>query len=199
VLFDYHLFGPIMRGEITLTFRAWKRPQARIGARHRLNSEGVIEIASVRVVPFGAITAAEARLAGFTDRASLRAALTRRGAAPDQVYRVAFRFVREPDPRAILARSPALTDAEAASLTAKLDRMDARSADGPWTRATLRLIAENPRVISTALASRVGRERLAFKLDVRKLKALGLTISHDVGYEISPRGRAFLESDRKPR
>jgi ribosomal protein S19E (S16A) len=30
---------------------------------------------------------------------------------------------------------------------------------------------------------------------VRKLKALGLTISHEVGYEISPRGRAFLDRE----
>jgi hypothetical protein len=37
-----------------------------------------------------------------------------------------------------------------------------------------------------------GRERFAFKADVRKLKMLGLTISHDVGYEISPRGQVFM-------
>jgi hypothetical protein len=38
----------------------------------------------------------------------------------------------------------------------------------------------------------VGRERPAFKTDVRKLKRLGLTISLDVGYRLSPRGEAFL-------
>lgn len=37
------------------------------------------------------------------------------------------------------------------------------------------------------------------KVDIRKLKALGLTISHDVGYEPSPRGTAYLEwLDRQP-
>ncbi|MFP8878572.1 MAG: hypothetical protein VCE43_03450 [Myxococcota bacterium] len=35
-------------------------------------------------------------------------------------------------------------------------------------------------------------ETRVFKADVRKLKNLGLTISCEVGYEISPRGRAFL-------
>jgi hypothetical protein len=30
------------------------------------------------------------------------------------------------------------------------------------------------------------------KVDIRKLKSLGLTISHDVGYELSPRGTAYL-------
>ncbi len=32
-----------------------------------------------------------------------------------------------------------------------------------------------------------------FKTNVRKLKALGLTESLEVGYRLSPRGRAFLE------
>jgi hypothetical protein len=33
-----------------------------------------------------------------------------------------------------------------------------------------------------------------FKLNVRKLKALGLTESLEVGYRLSPRGAAFLQS-----
>ena len=43
------------------------------------------------------------------------------------------------------------------------------------------------------LADEVGRERLPFKADVRKLKNLGLTISLGVGYELSPRGQAYLD------
>jgi hypothetical protein len=35
-----------------------------------------------------------------------------------------------------------------------------------------------------------------FKRRVRRLKELGLTISLDVGYRLSPRGRAFLGADR---
>ena len=38
----------------------------------------------------------------------------------------------------------------------------------------------------------VGRETQPFKTDVRKLKNLGLTLSHNPGYSLSPRGRAFL-------
>ena len=37
-----------------------------------------------------------------------------------------------------------------------------------------------------------GRETQPFKLDVRKLKNLGLTISLEVGYRLSPRGEAYL-------
>jgi hypothetical protein len=39
----------------------------------------------------------------------------------------------------------------------------------------------------------VGREKHPFKLDVRKLKELGLTESLEVGYRLSPRGRAVME------
>ena len=36
----------------------------------------------------------------------------------------------------------------------------------------------------------------AFKTDVRKLKRLGLTLSFKVGYEISPRGRVYMDRVR---
>jgi len=39
----------------------------------------------------------------------------------------------------------------------------------------------------------VGLEKEAFKLNVRKLKNLGLTESLGTGYRISPRGRSVLE------
>jgi hypothetical protein len=44
------------------------------------------------------------------------------------------------------------------------------------------------------LAASFGRETQPFKRDVRKLKDLGLTESLEVGYRLSPRGRAFLET-----
>ena len=76
-------------------------------------------------------------------------------------------------------------------LDARLDRMDA-ARGAPWTRQVLRLIAGRPGVRAPDLAASVDRETLSFKLDVRKLKELGLTHSLPVGYEISPRGRAYL-------
>ena len=39
------------------------------------------------------------------------------------------------------------------------------------------------------LAASVGRETQPFKTDVRKLKNLGLTLSLDVGYRLSPARR----------
>ena len=80
------------------------------------------------------------------------------------------------------------------AIAAKLARMDGKK---PWTRQTLALIARHPRIAASKLAAKVGRETLDFKVDVRKLKKLGLTQSFEVGYEIAPRGRAYL--DAKPR
>lgn len=45
---------------------------------------------------------------------------------------------------------------------------------------------------ASTLAPDAGLETKPFKANVRKLKELGLTISHDVGYSLSPRGRALL-------
>lgn len=198
MLFDYHLFLRIERGEITRTYRAWSRPMARAGSRHRLDAQGIIEIKAVARVPVAAITRTDAKRAGYGDLRSLLDDLHKRQRTePSLVFRVDFRYVREPDARIKLSRTARFSEDDFASIRTKLDRMDARSDHGEWTRATLRIIAENPRVISTKLAARLGRERFSFKIDVRKLKALGLTISHDVGYEISPRGRAFLDRESR--
>ena len=48
------------------------------------------------------------------------------------------------------------------------------------------------------LAAQVGRETGEFKRDVRKLKELGLTISLEVGYRLSPRGQAYLQESAAP-
>ena len=59
----------------------------------------------------------------------------------------------------------------------------------------LELIAERPETHAETLAASLGREKLPFKRDVRKLKELGLTESLLVGYRLSPRGRAYLAGD----
>jgi hypothetical protein len=59
---------------------------------------------------------------------------------------------------------------------------------------TLRSIEARPQVAARILAQDLGRERDPFKVDVRKLKRLGLTQSFEVGYELSPRGKALLKA-----
>jgi hypothetical protein len=65
-------------------------------------------------------------------------------------------------------------------------------AHGAWIMQTLGAIAERPATRAGDLATDLGQERLPFKANVRKLKALGLTESLEVGYRLSPRGRAYL-------
>lgn len=76
--------------------------------------------------------------------------------------------------------------------------MDERSSHGPWTAAALDLIARSPRTAASRLARVLRRETRSLKADVVKLKKLGLTQSLEVGYELTPRGRAFLKRFRIP-
>ena len=99
-----------------------------------------------------------------------------------------------PAEREKLAAQAKLTDKQIQDMDKRLDRMDASSPQGPWTRRTLQLIAEQPGVVSTVLSRQMNRERYEFKGLVRKLRDLGLTYSLEVGYCLSPRGRAYLKS-----
>ena len=91
-----------------------------------------------------------------------------------------------------LRQQATLDDAERHQLRARLLRIDARAEGGAWTRRALEAIRDHPGLRAADLCRRVGQERLAFKTNVRKLKALGLTDSLEVGYRLSPRGAAVL-------
>jgi hypothetical protein len=188
MLFRPDTLAAVAEGRVDLAFRRWQRSRVKPGGRQR-TAVGVITFDSVEPVAAEAITSEEARRAGFAEREELLAFLARR---PDgDIYRVTLRLAG-PDPRVTL-RNAAPTPDEAADIERRLDRMDAAGSHGPWTRQVLELIAAEPGVRAGDLAASIGRERLAFKLDVRKLKELGLTESLPIGYRISPRGRAILE------
>jgi hypothetical protein len=193
VLFEQRFWEPIARGEVTVTFRRWKRRQAVAGNRYR-TATAIIEADAVDIVTVGDITEADARAGGYDDVDALIGDL--RGTPDLDLYRIRFHVVDEPDPRATLAADAGLGAEDRAEIDRRLDRLDKASRHGPWTRQTLQLIERMPAVRAGDLADEVGRERLPFKTDVRKLKNLGLTISLGVGYELSPRGRAYLDSLR---
>jgi hypothetical protein len=196
VLFEQRFWEPIARGEVTVTFRRWKRRQAVAGNRYRTPS-AIIQADAVDVVTVDDITAADARAGGYPNVDTLVADL--RGTPDLDLYRIRFHAVAEPDPRAVLADDDELDQAARADIDRRLERLDRASTHGPWTRETLSLIASRRGVRAGDLAEHLGRERLPFKADVRKLKNLGLTLSLDVGYELSPRGRAYLEGSPPPR
>jgi hypothetical protein len=97
-----------------------------------------------------------------------------------------------PETRPSLGDNANRTAADRDRIAAKLAGFDAASDTGPWTAQTLELIRDHPGLVARELCRLAGRERDPFKIDVRKLKALGLTESLEVGYRLSPRGHAFI-------
>lgn len=189
MLFEVRFREGVQDGSITLTFRRWKRRQVVAGNRYR-TAVGMLEVRSVDIVEPTAITDAEARRSGYPTARDLVDDL--RGTADLPTYRIAFDVVRDADPRDLLAANAELSIDDVTELDRRLDRLDRASSHGAWTRATLQLVAAHPARRAGDLAEMVGRERESFKLDVRKLKNLGLTRSLEVGYRISPRGEAYL-------
>jgi hypothetical protein len=191
--FEQRLRDGLHTGEIVLAFRRWKRSQVVPGHRYRTGTD-MVEVEAVDVVEPSSVDAAQAREAGYASVGDLLAGLRGDPALP--VYRIRLRRIDGPDPRDELARTASLTEEDVAAIAARLARMDKSSGRGPWTGAVLALIADRPAVVSTVLAQAIGWERQDFKLHVRRLKALGLTLSLDVGYRLSPRGESYLRSMR---
>jgi hypothetical protein len=180
----------IKAGDVDLAFRRWDRPRVLVGTRLRTRV-GLLEVTSVERVAASRITAAEAKRAGSSSVAQLRQLLEAKADRP--VWRVGLRFAGA-DPREAL-RAAVPTAEEVVTIRARLDRLDAASAIGPWTRATLEIIDRSPTVRAPELAAELGRDTPSFKRDVRKLKELGLTESLDIGYRLSPRGVAVVDAE----
>lgn len=181
-------------GSITVTFRRWRRRQVVEGHTYTTPA-GMLEVMVVEVLAsVDDIDGADVEQTGME---SLGEIVERLGPATDDstLYRVEFRHVGD-DPRHALASS--LPDpVETASIVARLARLDSRSPVGPWTRDTLRLISTNAGVRAADLAAIAGMETLPFKLNVRKLKGMGLTESLQTGYRLSERGQAILAHPMK--
>jgi hypothetical protein len=175
----------IRSGEIDLAFRRWDRPRVLVGTKMR-TSVGLIEVVSVDRVR--TVTKADAARAGAPRDELLRLMAAKE---PKPIWRVGLRYAGE-DPRIALRGKDELTAEERTVLLERLDRLDRASRNGPWTRGVLALIEANPARRAPDLAAELDRETLSFKRDVRKLKELGLTESLEVGYRLSPRGKALL-------
>lgn len=180
------VLAQIRDGTVTQQFRRWTRPTVKAGGTLK-TAIGVLAIDAVEPVEPEELTAADAAAAGYASVEDLLG-----DTRPDgTLYRVRLHLAGD-DPRIALRNDTRLDEAALANLTTRLERLDRASTHGSWTTATLRLIAAHPAVRAGDLADQAGRERLAFKADVRKLKALGLTESLGTGYRISPRGAAYL-------
>jgi hypothetical protein len=179
----------VASGQVTVTWRLWKYAHVKAGRIYATGFGGAVAIDDVRRVKVRDVSDSDAHEAGLRDaEALIELARSHTGAAvsPEtELYCVRFHYVDDEPQR------PQLSLEE---IKVRLERLDQRSAWGPWTLPTLRLIEENQGVPARILAAELGRPTAEFKVEVRKLKALGLTISLEVGYELSELGQTYVDS-----
>jgi hypothetical protein len=183
MLFPHDVLQGIAAGRVTLAFRRWRRAPPAPGATLR-SPVGVLSLDRVSVIDEGDITRDDVRRTGLT-LDELRASIAGEGT----LLRIEIRLVGD-DPR-IALREQVPDGAEVGAIVARLARIDGAS-PAPWTASYLQSIAGQPGVVSHTLARQVGADVATFKRRVRRLKELGLTESLEVGYRLSPRGRAVV-------
>jgi len=184
----------IKAGEISLVFRKWRKAGVKAGGT-QLTQAGLIGIDSVETIEEKDISEQDALEAGAASRAAM-AEMLAKDPREGVLYRIRLHYIGD-DLRIALRNDDSLSDEEMAELLAKLAKMDAASKRGPWTQAYLQLIQDMPDTHAIVLARSVGLDNIVFKPQVRKLKALGLTISISPGYRLSPRGEKVLDGLKK--
>jgi hypothetical protein len=89
--FSPELRGGVLSGDITVSFRLWQRARVKQGGRYQVGP-GQIEVDSIELVPFAAVTPADVRRSGEQDREALRHRAAHAGPIGDDtlLYRVEF-------------------------------------------------------------------------------------------------------------
>lgn len=183
-----HLQG-IKSGEITLEFRKWQKVSVKTGSL-LLTSVGLLEIGKIEAVSENDISDKEAVQAGFTEKKQLLKSFTHNSTGT--IFKISVRYHAE-DPRIKLREQTGLSEQQFEELKGRLERLDLYSKQGHWTEKILLTIKDNPNLHAIGIAKLTGFEKEWLKLNIRKLKNLGLTISHNVGYRLSPLGEHFIE------
>ncbi|PWN70028.1 hypothetical protein C1631_008490 [Chryseobacterium phosphatilyticum] len=185
---ELHLQG-IKSGNINLAFRRWKKASVKTGTLVK-TSIGLVKIGDIEIVDENDISEEEATKAGFKNKQQLLQSFPSDPSA--SIFKISVCYHSE-DPRIELREQSDLSDEDYIKLKEKLQRLDQFSKRGDWTQAVLLTIQDHPQLHATGIAKITGFEKEWLKLNIRKLKNLGLTISHPVGYEISPRGKLLIE------
>lgn len=97
--FSRELRDAVMSGDITVSFRLWRRPKVREGGQYPVGP-AQIEVDGVELVPFASITADDIRRSGEKDREALRRRAAHAGPIGDDtlLYRVEFHLTGSPGP-----------------------------------------------------------------------------------------------------
>jgi hypothetical protein len=95
VEFSRELRADVLSGDVTVSFRLWRRPKVKPGGRYRVDDRQ-IEVDSVELVPFSSIDLTDIRRAGEGDLESLRRRTAHAGPVHDDtlVYRIEFHIAR---------------------------------------------------------------------------------------------------------
>lgn len=185
---EIHLSG-IKSGKITLAFRKWQKASIKCGSL--LNtSVGLVKIGKIETINENDITDNDVLNAGFADKKQLLKSFTHNSTGT--IFKISVSF-HSADPRIKLREQTELSEQQFTSLKKMLERLDNHSRHGPWTGKILLTIKDNPNLHAIGIAKLTGFEKERLKLNIRKLKNLGLTISHNVGYELSPLGKNFTK------
>lgn len=174
----------IISGKISLAFRKWKNLSVKKDSLLK-TSIGLVKIEDISETEMSQITEDDAKLAGYDNVKTLINELEK--TVNGVIYKIQLSF-HSPDPRIDLRQKQQITDEELEELKEKLLNLDKFSKQGKWTAKVLKAIQENPKLPAVELAAKVNKEKEWLKTNVRKLKNLGLTISHEPGYTLSPLG-----------
>ncbi len=183
-----HLNG-IKSGKITLAFRRWKKLSVKSGTLLH-TSIGIIKIGAIEPIKEIDITEKDAMNAGFENKVQLLESLS--DLDNGIIYKIKVGYHYE-DPRIKSREQTDISQQEFDFIIEKLNSLDKYSRKGEWTIKVLLTIKDNPNLNAIGIAKLTGFEKEWLKLNIRKLKNLGLTISHTVGYELSPKGKVYIE------
>jgi hypothetical protein len=186
LLFQKRFHPGLVSGDITLTFRRWNKPHVKPEGRYRVHPIGVVQVDALETVADeSSLSDADARAAGFHSLDEMKGWMR---PGPGPLFKVTLHHAGDGD-RVDIAIDDDLTKEALAELKKRVARLEK---NGPWVKKVMRLIQKQPRTAASQLAKRLKRETRPFKADVVKLKKLGLTMSFEIGYEVSPRGKKFL-------
>jgi len=189
MIFKLNVLKKIKNGSVCVAYRSWNKLSIQVGKTLR-TSVGVLQFTNIKEVQLKSITTKHAREAGYSHLDELLAELSRWPAS--KVFRVEFKLIGA-DPRLKLQLKKTISEVEMKTVLLKLKSFDERAKSGPWTKQVMKILLNNPGVASKKLAPMMGiHDKLKFKLQVRKLKELGLTISLGTGYKLSPHGVRVL-------
>lgn len=188
MLFKRHTLEGIRQGVITVAFRKWKRPTVKEGGTLQTPA-GQLYIRKISPVRIDEINLHELHAAGLSDQEELKALIADR---KGELVKVEFDFLGG-DPREALRKQRDIPAKEIDRIISRIHKLDQNVISRDWASNILKLIDQYPGKRAADLAEMMGVEKDWLKPQIRKLKAMGLTESLEVGYRLSPRGQVILE------